>query len=143
MKFVKFSFVGLILAILTGCGTTTLSFGPSAKNPNSYGVFQFSQPAPVGVTVMEEEAGGTYPFRYSCQPEHTLGYELLTNEEGKQIRRWLCKTPEGFRTAVRTLVTQGGYLGGSSAVPGKATDPGCPYGMVYAPTIPGHRRTCH
>ncbi len=112
MKFVNFAITGLILATLAGCGTTTLSFGPSAKNPDSYGRVQFRQPAPIAVIVTEEEAGGMYQFRYSCHPGHELGYELLKNDQGKEIRRWLCKTPDGLRAAVRTLVIDGGSLVG-------------------------------
>lgn len=112
MKFSTFPVATLVLAVLTGCGTTTLSFGPSAKNPNSYGVVQFRQPAPMAVIVTEEEAGSLNQFRYTCHPGHELGYELLKNDQGKEIRRWQCRTPEGIRIAIRTLVAHGGNLHG-------------------------------
>jgi len=136
MKFVNFAVIGLVLAVLTGCGTTTLSFGPSAKNPYSFGHIHLGRSGGPTAVVPEKELGENVQVEYSCAPGHRLSYKI-NKEEG--VRVWECHTPTDVQPAARTLLA---ILGTSSAVPGKATDPGCPYGMVYAPTVPGQRRTC-
>ena len=118
MNFISFFRVVLVLAVSASLSGCLVAMGPSAKNPNSYAVFQYNQPAPQSVIVTEKEPDGKdYQFRYACRPGHQLGYEWRQDDRGQAVRRCLCQTPDGPRAAPRILVVQCGRFGGGSNSP--------------------------
>jgi len=106
MTFVKNLIAALIIAALAGCAAPVMvGFGPSAKNPNSFGMIRFQGQHVPTLTVSEKEPDGvTRQFVYSCQRGGALGYDWLKDDEGKPVRRFSCKSNGDSYAANRSLL---------------------------------------